>query len=230
MSRCSKFMTGVSLGLGLLVASAIAKEAGAVPWTKECIIKFSNPDSLSRIFEQARGGFAVPTKWENGVAKTCDDVSVPGCYVYNQECAFLKEVMVVPVGVSHFHLLFTDPTIGDCFLDNGLARVINGVCVAPNWVKEPRRLYPHGPIYFTRVTVQGISAPIPFDVSFMEVGGTESVDLVYEKTAGGWWIWHNLPPGAHNLTSLTSDIKSLYIRGSKKNGGPPTIVSFRARV
>jgi hypothetical protein len=166
----------------------------------QCTIKFNNRDSLSRLPNQARLGY----------------VSYPW---YSESCGNMGSIYFIPKNSNQYLLYFEDSTIGGCFINNGMGRLINGQCVAPDWAGEDRYAITHSArnaisFYFGRDK--------KFSLGNLWIKDSSAVAKVSYLKDGQWWVWNRLPPGYWNLSSATG-ISQVDITSADGEGAP---VSF----
>jgi hypothetical protein len=199
--------------LGAVSAGALLTVAAVPPVSPqnvlgECALTFDHPAALGAISDQAAGTFAP---------------------YYRMPCSS-HSLNVESATYPHFHLLFEDPTIGDCFVEadgiTGLGREIGGECVAPDWDHEPRYLAPHTADKWIRIWMEDGSShqPRAFDLRRIHVGSGASIQLWYQTQNGDWWFWSGLKGGKNwKLEQWSKDVMEVRIRGSSGASGVYTI-------
>jgi hypothetical protein len=198
------------MACGALVLSASALRVGSQNVLGECALTFDDAAALGAIPDQAAGTFAASYRM--------------GCSSHS--------LNVEPGNWPHFHLVFEDPAIGECFAEdngiNGLGKIVGGQCVAPDWDHEPRYLVSHKEDKWTKIWLEDGSShqPRAFDLRRIHVGGSGSpaIQLWFREQDGDWWFWSSLKAGKNwKVEQWAKNVMEVRIRTAASSSGPYTI-------
>jgi hypothetical protein len=196
-------------------ASVLAPHVASAQVT--CTDSFSNLFALTNIDANARTTFAYSSGFNaSGKIDLCPNSSNGVCWTYRHRC-LANYVLVDDIsGYGHFHLSFTDPGFAIAqrcgFYDphdgygGGLMKIVNGVCVQPDWTREPRVANGHDANQWIAITMADDNASSTvFDMPRIRVGGTKAIQLWYHSVIDdNWYGWDSLAPNNWNTWSLTN--------------------------
>ena len=218
-----------------VISAAIAtlappSTAEAHNWTGSCTVNFDNLFALTWVYANARSTFAQRTGLTNGNPALCT-AAHQSCWTYRHRCGANYVNVDDDSGYSHVHLSFEDPGFdaghhgapscgfadpGDGY-GSGMMKRVNGVCVTPDWKREPRWLHTHDNQQWVKVFLapSGSVQPKIYDMPRIRIGGTLPVQLWFRKASTGqWFYWSSLAPGNWNLDSWVHDVDQVRIRAA----------------
>lgn len=173
------------------------------PEMATCTVTFANAFSLLFLPNTAADTFALDPWW------------IESCGFYT------TSIRVEPVApYEHFHLSFEDPTITCYDLDaNGLGRMINGECVAPDaYYLEPRYLQTHLPDESVRIWVYQQGHPVWFNLENIRIKGQTPARLRYRYEGEETWHSLMLNPGYVTLPNALQAVIEVELRAWNASG------------
>lgn len=185
-------------------------------------INFEDSTALWWIVNQARGTFAYGSGWNGSSVTFCSGGTYYGCWQYAQPTTdaaqnfywfYVFDGSPSGAGNDHYHLVFQDGTIGACFVDPGdgggvgFGRLVNGSCVAPDWVSEHRMLMPEDRDAWVQMWADYWREFTPQSIFNRH---TIPIQIWVLATDGYWYYADNIGTGLTNTLSAIANGQSAW--------------------
>ena len=112
-----------------------------------------------------------------------------------------------------------------------MRKKVNGQCVNPDWVREPRLVNTHWPDHWVRIEMedQYTREPTLFAMQTIRLGGAGPVQLWFHNSRDEWWYWDELAPNWWDVSRWMQDVDGVYARTADGYDSVISIEDFHLR-